>query len=50
MCCAAGLAVLDEIERLSLMSHAHDVGSHLKARLAGLSETAEGALIGQVCV
>jgi hypothetical protein len=48
VCCAAGLAVLDEIERLSLMSHARDVGKHLKSRLADLAETADGALIGQV--
>jgi 4-aminobutyrate aminotransferase-like enzyme len=48
VCCAAGLAVLDEIERLSLMSHARDVGKHLKSRLSDLAETADGALIGQV--
>ena len=38
LACAAGLAVLEEIERADLMGHATRVGAVLKARLAALMQ------------
>lgn len=38
LACAAGLAVLEEIERADLMGHAARVGAVLKARLAALMQ------------
>ncbi len=38
LACAAGLAVLDEIERLGLVENAAVMGEHLKAELVKLSE------------
>lgn len=44
--CAAGLAVLDVIERENLQAHAQEVGGYLKTRLARLKDRAP--LIGDV--
>lgn len=44
--CAVGLAVLDVIEREGLQSHALEVGTHLKARIAELQRVYP--LIGEV--
>ncbi len=41
--CAAGLAVLDEVERLGLAQHAEDVGTYLQARVRALAADASGA-------
>ena len=38
VCCAAGLAVLEEIERNNLQSHALEVGNYLKSKLLKLQE------------
>jgi adenosylmethionine-8-amino-7-oxononanoate aminotransferase len=38
LACAAGLAVLDEIERLDLLENATRVGQHLKSELEALAE------------
>ncbi len=38
VCCAAGLAVLDEYERLDLMRRATERGASLRARLAALQD------------
>ncbi len=48
--CAAGLAVLDEVERLGLASHAEEVGSYLQARVRELAADPSGAgrVIGDV--
>ena len=46
LACAAGLAVLDEIERLDLIGNAARVGDHLKAGLEGLMDRFE--VIGDV--
>jgi 4-aminobutyrate aminotransferase-like enzyme len=48
VCCAAGLAVIDEIERLSLRRRALEVGGYLKAMAEALAQTPAGKLIGQV--
>ena len=45
-CCAAGIAVLDAIERRGLVANAADVGAYLKSRLAELA--ARHPLIGDV--
>jgi len=46
--CAAGLAVLDVIEREGLQQHAFETGKHLRTRLEELAATEHGALIGDV--
>mmetsp|Transcript_5955 Transcript_5955/g.17825 ORF Transcript_5955/g.17825 Transcript_5955/m.17825 type:complete len:488 (-) Transcript_5955:105-1568(-) len=47
VCCAAGLAVLDEIDRLDLRASATKVGEHLLAKIDALASTPAGKLIGQ---
>jgi len=48
VCCAAGLAVLDEIERLGLRKHAFEVGEYLRAQVRQLRATDAGKILGQV--
>jgi 4-aminobutyrate aminotransferase-like enzyme len=49
VCCAAGLAVLAEIERLNLRQHAADIGALLKQRLLHLQQhTLQGKYIGDI--
>ncbi len=38
LACAAGLGVLEEIDRLDLVSNAQRIGDHLKAELVGLAD------------
>ena len=47
-CCAAGLAVLDEIESRGLMAHAERVGRLLRARLRMLADGPGGGLVADV--
>eukprot|EP00035_Acanthoeca_spectabilis_P008655 m.156882 g.156882 ORF g.156882 m.156882 type:complete len:239 (+) comp14446_c0_seq3:1068-1784(+) len=48
VCCAAGLAVFSELDRLDLRRSAGVVGDHLQAKLKELMRSPDGALIGQV--
>jgi 4-aminobutyrate aminotransferase-like enzyme len=48
VCCAAGLAVFAELERLDLKKSATTVGAHLRLKLRELAATPAGKLIGQV--
>ena len=47
LCCAAGLAVLEEVNRLNLVARAQQQGAKLKTALRGLM--AHYPFIGDVC-
>lgn len=48
VCCAAGLAVLHEIERRGLRQHAATIGAELQQRLRALMTDPAGDIIGDV--